>query len=90
MHKIVNGVQVPLSPEEIAEFKANEAEHEAKKGERKLEAIRAKRNALLAATDVMMLPDYPGDKTEVMAYRQALRDITKQKDLDKIKWPKEV
>ena len=90
LHKLVNGVQVPLSPEEIAEFQAREAEHEATRGARKLQAIREKRNALLAATDVMMLPDYPGDKTEIIAYRQALRDITKQKDLDKLKWPKGV
>lgn len=90
MHKIVDGVQVPLSPEEIAEFQAREAEHEANRGARKLADIRAKRNALLAATDVKMLPDFPGDKEALKAYRQALRDVTKQLDLDNIVWPKEV
>ena len=90
MHKIVDGVQVPLSPEEIAEFQTREAEHESKRGERKLADIRSKRNALLAATDIRMLPDVPGDKEALKVYRQALRDVTKQPDLDNIVWPKEV
>lgn len=90
MHKLVNGIQVPLSPEEIKEFKANERAWKAGEKDRKLKTIREKRNALLAATDVKMLPDYPGDNTDVIAYRQALRDITKQEDLDNLVWPKEV
>jgi len=28
MHKLVNGIEVPLSEEEILDFKAREAEHE--------------------------------------------------------------
>ena len=43
------------------------------------EQAKAKRDRLLAETDYMMMPDYPMDDREAMkAYRQALRDITKQ------------
>ena len=90
MHKVVDGVQVPLSPEEIAEFNAMEEAWEADAPKRKLAEIRLKRNALLVASDAKMLPDVPGDKEALKAYRQALRDVTKQPDLDNIVWPKEV
>lgn len=57
--------------------------------------IRDKRNFLLYETDYLMLPDVQiseEDKKEVIAYRQALRDITKQSgfpwlDETEIPWP---
>lgn len=57
--------------------------------------IRKKRNALLAESDFFLMPDYeksPNDLEEVVAYRQALRDVTSQvgfpKDVDFPKLPK--
>lgn len=50
--------------------------------------IRAERDAKLAKTDYLMMPDYPLDlerKTKVEEYRKALRDISKQEG-----WPNEV
>lgn len=49
--------------------------------EEKATRIRAKRDALLAATDYLLMPDYPieADKlAEIKKYRQALRDIPYQ------------
>lgn len=52
--------------------------------------IRQRRNALLAATDYLLMPDYPltdEQRAQVEAYRQALRNITEQGDLTNIVWP---
>ena len=53
--------------------------------------IRDKRNALLSATDYLLQPDYPisdTDREAVKAYRQALRDITKQEGFpENVVWP---
>lgn len=52
--------------------------------------VRQQRNALLAASDYLLMPDYPltaEQRAQVEAYRQALRDITEQGDLTKIVWP---
>ena len=52
---------------------------------------RAKRNALIAETDYMAMPDYPLDdekKASVLAYRQALRDVPEQAGFPRqIDWP---
>ena len=52
---------------------------------------RAKRNALIAETDYMAMPDYPLDdekKAAVLAYRQALRDVPEQAGFPRqIDWP---
>ena len=52
---------------------------------------RAKRNALIAETDFMVMPDYPLDadrKASVLAYRQALRDVPEQAGFPRqIDWP---
>ena len=51
-----------------------------------------KRNTLLKESDLYMVDDYPiskEKKEEMKAYRQSLRDITKQKSFpDDIVWPK--
>ena len=66
------------------------------KGELKTDAeyateARAKRNALIAETDYLAMPDYPLDtekKAAVLAYRQALRDIPEQAGFPRqIDWP---
>lgn len=52
---------------------------------------RSERDNLLKETDYCVMPDYPIDttlKTKVEAYRQALRDITKQSGFpETIDWP---
>lgn len=52
---------------------------------------REKRNALIAETDYMAMPDYPLDdekKAVILAYRQALRDVPEQAGFPRqIDWP---
>lgn len=52
---------------------------------------RERRNALIAETDYMAMPDYPLDeekKAAVLAYRQALRDVPEQAGFPRqIDWP---
>lgn len=52
---------------------------------------REKRNALIAETDYMAMPDYPLDdekKAAVLAYRQALRDVPAQSGFPRrVVWP---
>ena len=59
--------------------------------EKKAELIRQQRNALLSATDYLMMPDYPMDEAareSLGAYRQALRDIPEQPGFpDDVSWP---
>lgn len=53
-----------------------------------IDANRAKRNALLLASDWTQLPDVPAvTQLAWSAYRQALRDITKQPDQRNVVWP---
>ena len=48
---------------------------------------KAKRNALLADSDIYMIEDYPTDKkAEWVTYRKELRDMDFS-DLDNLKWP---
>lgn len=53
--------------------------------------MRAKRNNILSDTDYLIQPDYPisdADREAVKAYRQALRDITKQDGFPRnVVWP---
>ena len=53
--------------------------------------VRAKRDALLAETDFLMMPDYPlgeEDATVLKAYRQDLRDVPTQEGFpSEVAWP---
>jgi hypothetical protein len=53
------------------------------------EQARTKRDALLAETDYLLMPDYPSaNKADWEAYRQALRDVTTQEGFpESITWP---
>lgn len=55
------------------------------------ENARSERDRRLAETDYYMMPDYPSDPNNIekmKAYRQALRDITKQGGFpSKFTWP---
>lgn len=53
--------------------------------------VRTKRDYLLSVSDYYVMPDYPSTEeglTKVKAYRQALRDITKQESFPvDVVWP---
>jgi len=74
-HKLVNGVQVELTAEEIAARQAEEAAWTAGAFDRAMADLRSKRDRLLAATDYLALSDNTLSD-EMSTYRQALRDIT--------------
>ena len=87
MNKMVNGVIVAMTDEEIAEFNASlptDAEVLASKWVN----IRIQRNAKLAATDWRAGSDLTLSD-EWKTYRQALRDVPTQSDPDNITWPTE-
>ena len=81
--KVVNGVEMPLSAEDIAQMEADALHAPALQWE----SVRLERNAKLAASDWTQLPDAPVDAAEWAEYRQALRDVTDQADPFNIVWP---
>jgi len=74
-HKLVDGIQIPLSAEEIAQRETEAATWAAGAFNRALASLRARRNALLSATDYLALSDNTLS-TPMLTYRQNLRDIT--------------
>ena len=78
-HKIINGVQVPLTAEEISAIQAQEAEWNAGAYDRAMADLRQKRDVLLKASDWEVIKAKETGSTlsaGFKAYRQALRDIT--------------
>ena len=66
----------------------HEAAYQAQLDERAAEAIRTKRNELLAASDWTQVPDAPVDQAAWRTYRQALRDVTTQSGFPhEVTWP---
>lgn len=69
-----NQLGKPTLQEALAKFEEERAKEAMK-------LLRIKRNKMLATTDFVVLPDYPcsdeASKQAWLAYRQALRDITK-------------
>ena len=87
MNKNVNGVDIPMTEAEIAQWQAlqpTEAQILAFKWER----IRDDRNYRLSKTDWRALSDLTLSD-EWKTYRQALRDVPSQTDPDNITWPTE-
>ena len=77
MHKLINGIQVPLTPEEIAQRQAEETAWNNGAFDRAMTDLRSKRDRLLSSCDWVMMSDSPiADKTNWETYRQSLRDIT--------------
>ena len=78
-HKLVNGVKVLLTAEEIAQRQADELAWNAGAFDRAMTDLRQKRNTLLSASDWTQLPDTTlttAEKTAWMNYRTELRNIT--------------
>ena len=77
MHKLVNGIQIPLTPEEIAQRQEAEAAWNAGAFDRAMADLRQRRDAMLKSCDWVMMSDSPiTDKSNWETYRQSLRDIT--------------
>tara|TARA_R110000868_G_scaffold84110_1_gene237261 strand:+ start:1122 stop:1406 length:285 start_codon:yes stop_codon:yes gene_type:complete len=74
-HKLIDGVQVQLTEEEIAQRAVEESAWEAGAFDRAMASLRQKRNSLLSSTDYLALSD--NTLSESMSnYRTELRDIT--------------
>lgn len=97
MKKIVDGVSVDMSPEEIAEFNSQQAEWAAGADDRKTEEIRKERDVKLADSDwvtTRAVDQNAADSLGIQVpqvwldYRQALRDITTQAGFpNEVTWP---
>ena len=89
-HKLVNGVKVELTAEEIAARAAEEAAWNAGAFDRAMASLRQKRNMLLKETDYLALSDNTLS-AEMTTYRQSLRDITNGlstvEDVNNVTWP---
>jgi hypothetical protein len=87
MNKMVNGVVIAMTDAEIAKFNANKPT-DAEILANKWQSIRAQRDGKLLETDWRAT----SDRTLSDAwrdYRQALRDVPAQTDVDNIVWPTE-
>ena len=77
MHKLVNGIKVDLTAEEIAQRQAEEQAWNNGAFDRAMADLRQRRDAMLKSCDWVMMSDSPiADKSNWETYRQALRDIT--------------
>ena len=75
---LINGIEVPMTAEEISARQAEEQNWENNKPSEfdiAMADLRAKRDAKLAETDYLALSDNTLS-AEMTTYRQALRDIT--------------
>ena len=78
-HKLVNGIKIPLTAEEIAQRQAEATAWANGAFDRAIAGLRSKRNSLIASSDWTVLSDSPLSaelKTAWLEYRQDLRDIT--------------
>ena len=78
-HKLVNGIKVELSAEEIAQRQAEEQAWLNGAFDRAMADLRQRRNGLLSSSDWTQLPDTTlttAEKTAWMNYRTELRNIT--------------
>ena len=87
MYKMVDGVTIKMTDEEIAALEASQPTAEEILTDKWLR-IRTERNDKLAATDWRASSDLTlSDAWKT--YRQALRDVPTQSDPDNITWPTE-
>ena len=91
-HKLVNGIKVELTAEEIAQRQAEEQAWLEGAFDRAIADLRSKRDRLLSSCDWVMMSDSPiADKTSWETYRQSLRDITNGlttvDEVNAVEWP---
>jgi len=88
-HATSKGNVLFTAEEEIA-WEAERAAWAAGKNDRQAAAVRADRNARLAATDWTQIADSTADKPAWSTYRQALRDVPSQAGFPQsVTWPQE-
>ena len=75
MKKLMNGILVDMTPDEISAKQAEEATWNEIAFNKIIEELRSERNAKLAETDFYALSDVTMSP-EMETYRQELRDIT--------------
>ena len=78
-YKLVDGVEIELTAQEIAQRQAEETAWANGAFDRAIAGLRSKRNSILASSDWTVLSDSPLSaelKTAWLEYRQDLRDIT--------------
>ena len=78
-HKLVDGVKIELTAQEIAQRQAEATAWANGAFDRAIAGLRSRRNALIASCDWTVLSDSPLSaelKTAWLEYRQDLRDIT--------------
>ena len=78
-HKLVDGVAIELTAQEISQRQAEATAWANGAFDRAIAGLRQKRNALIASCDWTVLSDSPLSaelKTAWLEYRQDLRDIT--------------
>tara|TARA_R110002072_G_scaffold299821_1_gene475900 strand:+ start:727 stop:1017 length:291 start_codon:yes stop_codon:yes gene_type:complete len=82
---------VPFTPEEEAEWDAQEVEFEAGANDRVAAKIRTERDSKLTESDWTQVADAPVDQAAWATYRQALRDIPEEQAgfPNNINWPTE-
>jgi len=82
-HKLVDGVKIELTSQEIAQRQAEATAWANSAFDRAIAGLRSKRNSLIASSDWTVLSDSPLSaelKTAWLEYRQDLRDITEGLD----------
>ena len=89
-HHLINGIQVPFTAEEEAQWDANESAYADGAFDRSIARLREDRNRKLAETDFYALSDNTLSD-EMKQYRKDLRDITiglsTVEDVDNVTWP---
>ena len=80
-YKLVDGVEIELTSQEIAQRKADEDAWKAGAFDRAIAGLRSKRNSLLSQTDYLALSDNTLS-TAMSDYRQSLRDLTEGLDTE--------
>ena len=81
---------VPFTPEEEAEWDAQEAAWEAGADDRAAAEIRKERDSKLAETDWTQVADAPISQEDWAAYRTLLRSIPEQEGFpNEVTWPVE-
>ena len=73
--KLINGIEIPMTAEEISTRQAKETAWNNSALNRALEYLRIHRNKLLSETDYLALSDVTMSSAMII-YRQSLRDLT--------------
>ena len=75
MKKLVNGIEMDMTSQEIAQREADIQQYKDNELNSKLDFLRLIRNNLLKETDYLALSDVTMS-SDMTTYRQALRDLT--------------